>query len=306
MDRRLRCCDTIVGFDLGNIAGDDAKALVDQWTDACAAVINLRTAIMRYRKPRSSARFYRCAASPSASASACSQAISSKARIRCSCCCPSISIAGQYLRQWSNSLLAQWRMEDLAQLNNEMRVSHMAFGWLHRLRLRAIETRGREANAQLLRRFYEKRRSLAVLRRWREMAAKRNHHTRREPSSVGSKKRDLSFDADLPFEASLARAEDSTHIHQGVDPRPWVAANDTNISTTLFSDYLSTPSKRATRAKELMGPSTTPAGTPFGSGLRSLFTTSQSQRKRELGKSTNLGRSAFETIPEVSPRTPSA
>ena len=43
-------------------AGDDAKALVDQWTDACAAVINLRTAIMRYRKPKSSARFYRHAA----------------------------------------------------------------------------------------------------------------------------------------------------------------------------------------------------------------------------------------------------
>ena len=40
-------------------AGDDAKALVDEWVDACAAVINLRTAIMRYRKPRSSARFYR-------------------------------------------------------------------------------------------------------------------------------------------------------------------------------------------------------------------------------------------------------
>ena len=218
----------------------------------------------------------------------------------------SLSIAGQYLRQWSNSLLAQWRMEDLAQLNNEMRVSHIAFGWLHRLRLRAIETRGREANAQSLRKFYEKRRSLAVLRRWREMAAKRNHHTRREPSSVGSKKRDLSFDADLPFEASLARAENSTHIHQGLDPRPWVAAIDSNLSTTLFSDYLSTPSKRATRAKELLGPSTTPAGTPFGSGLRSLFTTSQPQRKRELGKSTNLGRSAFETIPEVSPRTPSA
>ena len=36
---------------------------VDQWIDACAAVINLRTAIMRYRKPRSNARFHRHVAS---------------------------------------------------------------------------------------------------------------------------------------------------------------------------------------------------------------------------------------------------
>ena len=43
-------------------AGDHAKMFVDEWIDACAAVINLRTAIMRYRKPRSNARFHRQAA----------------------------------------------------------------------------------------------------------------------------------------------------------------------------------------------------------------------------------------------------
>ena len=45
-------------------AGDHAKMFVDEWIDACAAVINLRTAIMRYRKPRSNARFHRQAAGP--------------------------------------------------------------------------------------------------------------------------------------------------------------------------------------------------------------------------------------------------
>lgn len=40
--------------------GMDSKALVDGWVDKCGAVINLRTAIMRYRKPRGSFRFYRC------------------------------------------------------------------------------------------------------------------------------------------------------------------------------------------------------------------------------------------------------
>lgn len=216
-----------------------------------------------------------------------------------------IMIAGQYLRQWSNSLLAQWRMEDLARLNNELRVSQIAFGWLHRLRLRAIETRGREANAQSLRKFYEKRRSLTVLRRWREIAAEMHSRSKPEPSPVGSEKRDLSFDADLPLEAALSRTEDLTHFDQNFNPGQLVAPIDSNISSTLFSEHwrLSTPSKRATRAKELLGPSTTPLGTPF---VKSLFTTPQLQRKKELAKSTNLGRSAFETISEVTPRTPSA
>ncbi|KAK9804170.1 hypothetical protein WJX73_008272 [Symbiochloris irregularis] len=39
--------------------GLDCKDLVDQVVDRCEAVINLRTAIMRYRKPRDSFRFYR-------------------------------------------------------------------------------------------------------------------------------------------------------------------------------------------------------------------------------------------------------
>ena len=39
--------------------GADSKAMVDGWADRCGAVINLRTAIMRYRKPRGSFRFYR-------------------------------------------------------------------------------------------------------------------------------------------------------------------------------------------------------------------------------------------------------
>lgn len=39
--------------------GMDSKAFVDHYVDRCAAVVNLRTAIMRYRKPRGSFRFYR-------------------------------------------------------------------------------------------------------------------------------------------------------------------------------------------------------------------------------------------------------
>ena len=39
--------------------GADAKAAVDAAVDACAVLVNLRTAISRYRQPKSASRFFR-------------------------------------------------------------------------------------------------------------------------------------------------------------------------------------------------------------------------------------------------------
>ena len=39
--------------------GADAKAEVDGVVDACGVLINLRTAIMRYRRPKTADRFFR-------------------------------------------------------------------------------------------------------------------------------------------------------------------------------------------------------------------------------------------------------
>ena len=41
--------------------GGDAKAVVDALVDRCGALLNLRTEILLYRRPRRSFRFYRCA-----------------------------------------------------------------------------------------------------------------------------------------------------------------------------------------------------------------------------------------------------
>ena len=40
--------------------GNDAKAITDRLVDICGGLVNLRTAIMRYRKPQDSLRFFRC------------------------------------------------------------------------------------------------------------------------------------------------------------------------------------------------------------------------------------------------------
>lgn len=44
-------------------SGSDAKALTDRVVDTCGSMVNLRTAIMRYRKPQGSSLFYRQASS---------------------------------------------------------------------------------------------------------------------------------------------------------------------------------------------------------------------------------------------------
>lgn len=44
--------------------GAEAKAALDQVVDRAGALVNLRTAISRYRKPRRRFRFFRCASSP--------------------------------------------------------------------------------------------------------------------------------------------------------------------------------------------------------------------------------------------------
>lgn len=44
--------------------GTEAKADLDKVIDRCGSLVNLRTAIMRYRKPRRWFRFYRCAPEP--------------------------------------------------------------------------------------------------------------------------------------------------------------------------------------------------------------------------------------------------
>ena len=40
--------------------GIDAKQTVDALINRCGSLVNLRAAIMRYRKPRRSFRFFRC------------------------------------------------------------------------------------------------------------------------------------------------------------------------------------------------------------------------------------------------------
>ena len=116
----------------------------------------------------------------------------------------------------------------------------------------------------------------------------------------------ISFEDELPSATFPTPGEALTEPDQRFDTENWISKLEVNVNHTPLSGYLSTPSKRATRARELVGMSTTPIGTPFRQRLRSAMSAPRSNRQKELGRSTNLRGSTFGTILEASPRTPGA
>lgn len=208
----------------------------------------------------------------------------------------------RHLYTWIEQLEIQVRLEETAELNNEMRVKNIAFSWCNKLRLKIIELKGRESNAENLRAWYEKRRFRNLLRHWHGQTAgkaDRAHHVTTFSSKIKrSKLQSETDDRDGP----TRRAEDWTDFDIG----DWIPALEAQSSSTPLPGYLSTPSKRAARAKALVRVSTTPAGTPFEHRHRSQTgSTPRTSRRGAFGKSTTvLKGSTFGTIIEDSPRTP--
>lgn len=209
----------------------------------------------------------------------------------------------RYLYTWIEKVEDLTKLEEMADLNTEMRAKSIAFGWLHKLHLRIIELKGQEANAENLRGWYEKRHFSNILRHWRKKTSKRldqplpaktfsSRPSRRRPQATEAEDRD-----------ELARrAEDWTDFDIG----DWIPALEAQSSTTPLPGYLSTPSKRAARAQALVRVSTTPSSTPFENRLRSqIGSTPRTPRRSGFGRSTTaLKGSTFGVILEDSPRTP--
>ena len=209
----------------------------------------------------------------------------------------------RHLYTWIERAEDQSKLEELADLNYDMRVKNVAFGWLHKLRLRLIELKGREAKAENLKSWYQKRHYHNLLRQWQDKTAKRRealqddqvpsaHDSRIYPQTEGD-----------GLEGATSRAEEFTEFDVG----EWIPALEAQSSITPLPGYLSTPSKRAARAKALVRVSTTPAGSPFEHRLRSqLGSTSRTARRGAFGRSTGgLRGSTFGAILEAdSPMTP--
>ena len=207
----------------------------------------------------------------------------------------------RHLYTWTEELQNQSRREELAEINYDMRVKNLAFSWFNKLRLKIIELKGQEANADNLRSWYEKRHFRSILRQWHDTAAKRAIP---QEEAVFSSRVIRTRPPAVVDDGPISRAEDWTDFDMG----DWIPALEAQSSTTPLPGYLSTPSKRAARAKTLVKFSTTPAGTPFEQRLRSqISSTPRTARRAGFGRSTTALRgTTFGAILEDSPRTPDA
>ncbi|KAI4253855.1 MAG: hypothetical protein LQ352_003439 [Teloschistes flavicans] len=205
---------------------------------------------------------------------------------------------------WTARCRTQAQLEELARVSSQLRISNIAFGWLHKLHLRVIEVKGRESKAESLRRWYQKRHSHNLLRQWHDKVAKRRDQPL-PPPVFSSRARRIGPRQDTEGQEEVAgRAEEWTAFDEGFDLGDWIPALEAQTSSTPLPGYLSTPSKRAARARGLVRISTTPAGTPFATRLRSQLGREQQSTRRTERPNTGLGGSTFAPIPETSPRTP--
>ena len=208
----------------------------------------------------------------------------------------------RHLYTWVERLEDQARLEETAELNNDMRIKNIAFSWCNKLRLKIIELKGREANAENLRAWHEKRRFRNTLRLWHGQTTGKLDRAREDTTFSSKIKRTKPQIGADDHDGSTRRAEDWTEFDIG----DWIPALEAQSSSTPLPGYLSTPSKRAARAKALVRVSTTPVGTPIEHRHRSqIGSTPRTSRKVAFGKSTTaLKGSTFGTIIEASPKTP--
>ncbi|KAL8972336.1 MAG: hypothetical protein Q9197_002822 [Variospora fuerteventurae] len=217
--------------------------------------------------------------------------------------------AHKYLDTWISKTRTHSQLDERARVQAEEYTSNIAFRLIHKLRLRIIELKGQESKAESLRQWYEKRHTQNTLRLWRETTARKRNQLLQAPvfASIRTARRLNMRSLDAAAEGhDDQRAEEWTAFDEaGFDVEQWIPAmRNVEASSTPLPAYLSTPSKRAARARRLSRLSTTPVGTPFATRLRSQLGQTPS-RRGEPGRSTQgFGRSAFGAIPESEPRTP--
>ena len=203
------------------------------------------------------------------------------------------------LRLWSSHANDQWQMEETAVATSDLRVQKTAFNILRQFQLKIIESRGQQGNANGLRLNYERRHYQALVRIWRDKLAARQNRPSQPPSFSARSRRTKRFVEDDQLGVTR-RLEDWTEFDAG----DWIPNIEAETSTTPLPGYLSTPSKRAARAKALVQ-STTPAGTPFQNRLRAqLNSTSKSAKQGPFKRSVNITSSNFGAILEDSPELP--
>jgi len=191
----------------------------------------------------------------------------------------------------------------------ELHVSSVASTMLRKLSLHMLQVRRQQETGKSLQERNDKRHFRNMFRHWHDIVSQRRFPRQKEPWQSARARR--TFRVEDTHTAPLGGEEvqeDGSVPPQGFDPDDRIPPPEGRQNTTPLPGYLSTPSKRAARAKDKvrmsMTPKTpaTPRGISFERRLRSQAGTDPHPlvRRNQLGKSGALRLSHFEDIREAS------
>ncbi|KAI9842430.1 MAG: hypothetical protein M1837_007175 [Sclerophora amabilis] len=219
---------------------------------------------------------------------------------------------------WRMQLQRQRDFDALSTYHAELHVLNQAAMLLRKLGMLAFQHSNHDRSAINLRTRNEKKHFRNVFRHWHERTAQsRGQKPATFSSALPSGRKSRRAEDQLPEGGTTAfAAEDWTAFDDGFDVADWVPSVDASSSATPLPGYLSTPSKRAVRAKALVKLSSTtprtPSIRPFQQRLRSHYSTDRTSSAMASGSKdleTNIfgeGRrlATIERIEEVSSPSP--
>ena len=198
-------------------------------------------------------------------------------------------LSREHLHVWLGRTRVNWSLGERARVYDEVRVAKVCSDCLRKLRLRILEVRGKgrglEQTAKSFAQMNHKRHLRVILRHWRDRTARIPFAEDLDSPSRG--RRSL-FDRDVDDDPGnvTGRAENWTAFDIG----GWTPSLEAQTSTTPMPGYLSTPSKRAARAKALARVTTTPA-TPIGTLFEQRLRSQIANEPRTAPRSGIFGRS---------------
>lgn len=191
----------------------------------------------------------------------------------------------------------------------QMHVSTVAGTMLRKLSLRMLQVRRQQETARLLQERNDKRHFRNIFRHWQDIVSRRRFPRQQEPWQSARTRRTFRVEDSKFGPVDSEEAQEYGSISRpGFDPDDWDPPTESRQNTTPLPGYLSTPSKRAARAKDkvrmAMTPKTpaTPRGMSFERRLRSQAGTDPqpSGRRNQPGRSGALRPGHFDDIREAS------
>ncbi|MCJ1477416.1 hypothetical protein MMC13_006087 [Lambiella insularis] len=219
-------------------------------------------------------------------------------------------LAYQQLQIWIERLRAQQQAEAKALDFVMSHVQKIAYEGLRAFQLKVLEYRSHEQIAGDLRASNERRHHRSFLRIWREQTNRKRGISSTEFSqSYRLRKPGTKIVANVV--EPIGRAEEWRALDDEFEPGDWLLSQSQS-STTLLPGYLSTPSKRAARARALVRGSSAAPATPMNTTTPLMMRTPLTRRLHaptstisRLGRSTGgLRLAGFEDISEERSRTP--